>query len=82
MLLFEHKQYLQSYDAESSMQTEIFLKLRHTIFFNTDNNNNHSWATNQHIRVISEGSCDTEDWSNNAENSALHNRSKLHFKIH
>ncbi len=22
MLLFEHKQYLQSYDAESSMQTE------------------------------------------------------------
>ncbi len=24
MLLFEHK-YLQSYDAESSMQTEIFL---------------------------------------------------------
>ncbi len=26
---------------------------------------------NQHIRVISEGSCDTEDWSNDAENSAL-----------
>ncbi len=24
MLLFEHKQYLQSYEAESSMQTEIF----------------------------------------------------------
>ncbi len=23
MLLFEHKQYLQSYDAKSSMQTEI-----------------------------------------------------------
>ncbi len=23
MLLFEHKQYLQSYEAESSMQTEI-----------------------------------------------------------
>ncbi len=32
-----------------------------------DNN----WATNQHIRMISEGSCDTEDWSNDAENSAL-----------
>jgi len=29
------------------------------------------WAVNQHIRVISEGSCDTEDWSNDAENSAL-----------
>ncbi len=24
-----------------------------------------------HIRMISEGSCDTEDWSNDAENSAL-----------
>ncbi len=30
-----------------------------------------SWAANQHIRMISEGSCDTEDWSNDAENSAL-----------
>jgi len=25
----------------------------------------------KHIRVISEGSCDTEDWSNDAENTAL-----------
>ncbi len=33
----------------------------------TDNN----WAANQHIRMISEGSCDTENWSNDAENSAL-----------
>jgi len=24
---------------------------------------------NHHIRVISEGSCDTEDWSNDDENS-------------
>ncbi len=31
-------------------------------------------AANQHIRIISEGSCD-------AENSALHHRNKLHFKI-
>jgi len=28
-------------------------------------------VANQHIRMISEGSCDTEDWSNDAENSAL-----------
>ncbi len=28
---------------------------------------NDSWAANQHIRIISEGSCDTEDWSNDAE---------------
>ncbi len=27
--------------------------------------------------MISEGSCDTEDQSNDAENSALHNSNKL-----
>ncbi len=27
---------------------------------------------NQHIRMISKRSCDTEDWSNDAENAALH----------
>ncbi len=32
---------------------------------------NVSWAANQYIIMISEGSCDTEDWSNNTENSAL-----------
>ncbi len=32
--------------------------------------------------MISEGSCDTEDWSNNAENSASHHMNKLHFKIY
>ncbi len=35
-----------------------------------------------YMRMISEGSCDTEDWSNDAENSALHHRNKLHFKIY
>jgi len=29
------------------------------------------WASNHHIRVISEGSCDTEDWSDDAEHSAI-----------
>jgi len=32
--------------------------------------------------VISEGSCDIEDWSNDAENSALRLRNKLHFKVY
>ncbi len=32
--------------------------------------------------MISEGSWDTEDWSNDAENSALHQRHKLHFAIY
>ncbi len=31
---------------------------------------NVSWASNQRIRMISER-CDTEDWSNDAENTAL-----------
>ncbi len=32
--------------------------------------------------MISEGSRNTEDWSNDAENSAAHHRNKLHFKIY
>ncbi len=38
-------------------------------------------VANQHIRMISEASCDAEDWSNDAENSALYHKNKLHFKI-
>ncbi len=34
------------------------------------------------IKMISEGSCDTENWSNDAENSDLHLKNKLHFKIY
>ncbi len=30
--------------------------------------------------MISEGSCDIKDWSNYADNSALHQRNKMHFK--
>jgi len=32
--------------------------------------------------MIAEGSCETEDWSNDAENLALHHKNKLHFKIY
>ncbi len=31
--------------------------------------------------MISEGSRDTEDWSNDAENSDLHHKNKVWFKI-
>ncbi len=48
---------------------------------NIDNNKTVSWAANQHIKMISEGSCDTEDWSNDVENLTYH-RNKLHFKIY
>ncbi len=30
--------------------------------------------------MISEGSCDAEYWSNDAENSALHHRNTFYFK--
>ncbi len=45
--------------------------LSSTTDFNVDNINNKKYFLSQHIRIISEGSCDTEDWSNDAENSAL-----------
>ncbi len=32
--------------------------------------------------MISERSCDTEDWSNDAENSAAHLMNKLHIQIY
>jgi len=37
---------------------------------------------NQHVRMISKGSCDAEDWSNDAENSALPSQGIIRFKIH
>jgi len=42
------------------------------------NNNkiNVSCAANPHIRVISEGTCDTEDWK-----FSFDHRNKLHFTI-
>ncbi len=40
---------------------------------------NVSWAANQHIRMISEASRDTEDWSNNAENSNLYKRNNIYL---
>ncbi len=36
-------------------------------------------SPNQHIIIISEGLCETEDWSNDAENSALHHRNKWNY---
>ncbi len=35
---------------------------------------------NDHIVMISEGSRDPEDWSNDTENLALHHRNKLLFR--
>ncbi len=46
------------------------------------NTDNVSRAANQHIRMISEGSCDPEDWHYIPENSALRHRNTLHLKVY
>jgi len=51
-------QFPQKYAAAQLFSTLIIIR-------------NVSWAANDHIRVISEGSCDAEDWSNDEENSGI-----------
>ncbi len=41
-----------------------------TAFFSLIIMRHFSWASNQYIRMVSEGSCDTEDWSNDGKNAA------------
>ncbi len=48
----------QKYEAAQQFSTLIIIR-------------NVSWAANLHIRIIAEGSCDIEDWINDAKNSAL-----------
>jgi len=43
---------------------------------------NFSLAANRCIKMISEGSCDTEDWSNDAEYSGLHHLFSLLLFLH
>ncbi len=53
-----------------SISTKLFIKESwRKLLFTLMIIRNVSWAANQHIRMISEGSCDSEDWSNDAENS-------------
>ncbi len=52
------------------MNTVSTKLLNRILVFNIDDNKiNIFWAANLHIIMISEGSCDTEDWNNDAENS-------------
>ncbi len=43
---------------------------------------NVSWAANQHITMISEGSHGTEDWINDAEKNYFDHSNQLHFTIY
>ncbi len=67
--------HLDGLNAEHKFRVWVTI-LGHTSLHFHFHNNNVSRAANQYIRMISEGSCDTEDWSNDAENSALHHRKK------
>ncbi len=46
-------------------------KMYSTVLYIHNKKKNVSWTENQRIRMISEGSRDTEDWSNYDENLAL-----------
>ncbi len=63
MLFFKNAIHQRMLKKKSNLQKK---KIKQQNLFNTDNNKHLYWAPNQHIRMISEGSCDTEDWSNDA----------------
>ncbi len=49
-------------------------------FFNIFHKEITDWYTTI-PKLCNKQSCNTEDWSNDAENAALHHNNKLHFKI-
>ncbi len=57
----------QKYEAERLFLTLIIIR-------------NVSSAANQYIRMISEGSCDTEDWRNDADNSEIYVFLNVHLE--
>ncbi len=56
-----------SYGFHKNLSSTTVFTIDHNIKYKCINV---SWAENQHIWMISEGSCDTQDWSNDAENLA------------
>ncbi len=69
---------LHWYYGDFSALNSVFL---HMLVFYIDNIRNVYLAANQYIIMISEGSCDSEDWSNDAKNSALIYWNNFHFNI-
>ncbi len=65
LLIFSLKLYHLNRDNRHKKYDFVFL---HTFLLI------HAFGFKNWIRMISEGSCDTEDWSNDAENTALHHR--------
>ncbi len=61
----------------------LFYKNKLHNYFQTLILYNVSWSADQYIRMISEGSCDTEDWSNDAEKlSVASQKIQNTFKMH
>ncbi len=58
MELFSHKKKKLSQFSQKYLSSATVASI---------DNNKCFWAANQHIRMISEESCDTEDWNNDAE---------------
>ncbi len=52
---------------KTNIESNVYKILKSTAVFKL-NNKKMFLASNQYIRMISEGSCDTEDWSIDAEN--------------
>ncbi len=51
----------------------------HKNIFNIDNNHEYLLSSKSAYYYDFWRSCDTEDWSNDAENTAAHHRNKLQF---
>ncbi len=66
---------------ELSIHQSIQKRLWRTTVFNIVNNQKCLLSSKSYYNYFWR-SCDTEDWSNDAENTAAHHRNKLHFKIY
>ncbi len=62
--------------------TESYENIGSTTVFNIDNNQKCLLSSKSAYYYDFWRSCDTEDWSNDAENTAVHHRNKLHFIIY
>ncbi len=75
----------KSCSVQLLIHQKIMYKMYHASWENTEHSTftirNGVWSTNQHITMISEGSCDSEDWSNDAENLTGINNIFKYFQI-
>ncbi len=83
-ILFKLNIILVNLKPKTKMVIVVLLNIFVETFSDIDNNkkcflSSRSAYENDFWRIMS---CDTEDWSNDAENSALHYKKKLHYKMY